>query len=230
MAHHALRPGDTVLLPADAPAQGAAAPEEPRVLYRDASYLVADKPAGILANGPRSLEEDWRLRLNLPGLRAAHRLDRDTSGCLLLAMDEEAFAQAVRLFAARAVIKTYRAIVAGRLNGGTAVIRRPLDGQEAVTRAREISGSTVASHVEIRIETGRTHQIRKHLAGLGHPVLGDPLYAGDRRYDARALALPRQMLHASNLEFPHLADGRRIRVHAPLPLEFRQALRAFGLR
>lgn len=228
MARHALRAGDEVAIP---PPETVTAPPPPAaILYRDSDYVVVNKPAGILSNGPRSLEEELRTRLNLPALQAVHRLDRETSGCLLFAIAQAAFDRMLPLFAAHAVHKTYHAVVAGRIPGGRATIRRPLEGQEAVTHVREVSASAAATHVEIRIETGRTHQIRKHLAGLGHGVLGDRQYAGGQRLDPRVLALPRHMLHAAELEFPHPSGDRPVHALAPLPADFKECLKTFGLQ
>jgi 23S rRNA pseudouridine1911/1915/1917 synthase len=229
MARHVLRTGQvvTVQAPVRAPGPDAAV----RVLCRADPYLVVDKPAGLPSNGPHSVETLARRQLRMPALLAVHRLDTDTTGCLLLARDRAAFDLAVPLFRARRVSKAYRVIVAGRWRGGDRTVTEPVDGKPAVTHVHPLAAGAAASLLLARLSTGRTHQIRRHLAALGHPVAGDRVY-GTRR-TARFPALrevPRQMLHAATLVFEHPGNGRTVRAAAPLPADFNAWVRRLGLR
>jgi len=227
MARHPLEPGDEVEIPAFA------APEAREVaipsLYRDDDYLVVNKPAGFPSNGADSVEERLRKDLRLPALEAVHRLDRDTTGCLWFALHAAARATATALFREKAVTKTYHAIVAGRVPADGITITEPLDGLPAVTRVKLLSGARAASHVKILIETGRTHQIRKHMASVRHPVLGDRSYLTREIEEPQLREVPRQMLHASGLAFPHPKTGQTVRVKAPLPADFKRVLRTLEL-
>jgi RluA family pseudouridine synthase len=199
------------------------------VLLEDRDYLVVGKPAGILANGPDSAESLLRESRGEPSLRVTHRLDRDTSGCLLFARGDKAFENAVALFRERKVGKTYRTIVAGRMESARRDIAFPLDGLTARTRIRSISTNMEASYLEAIIETGRTHQIRRHLAMVGHPVLGDRQHGTRLAVSDRQMTIPRQMLHAYVLAFPNPSDGHILRAHAPLPNDFKECLARFRL-
>lgn len=227
MARHPLQPEDRVEIPAAA-APGAPSAGMP-ILYRDNEYLVINKPPGLDSNGRGSVEEQLRTALRLPAIEAVHRLDRDTTGCLWFSLNAAARAPAVALFKERAVTKTYHAIVAGRIPASGTHITEPLEGQPAVTRVKLLSGNPVASHVKILIETGRTHQIRKHMASIRHPVLGDKSYFTREITDDRLRNVPRQMLHASGLAFPHPRTGQVVRVKAPLPGDFKQMLNRLRL-
>ena len=248
MAGYRLRVGDRVELPErvvkGAKAQGRASaapsrgqpPAEPlkrhvRVLWRGGRYLVCDKPAGRLSCGsPDSVEALLRGQEGLPNLVAVHRLDRDTTGCLLFATDDEAFRAAVEVFKTHRVAKTYHAIVVGRLPHPHEVIDSPVDGQPAVSRVTREAVSADASFLRVRIDTGRTNQIRRHLASIRFPIVGDRTFGLKSARDPRLMQVPRQMLHASSLELPDPLDPcGSIRAHSPLPADFRAALRLFGM-
>jgi 23S rRNA pseudouridine1911/1915/1917 synthase len=234
MARHPLGPGDVVEVITAPRAARAPTPTQPvrapRVLVREDDYLVLDKPAGLLSNGPDSAETLARAASDAPALRAVHRLDRDTSGCLLMARSNAAFASAIPQFRRRRVLKVYHAIVAGRFPLSEQTIRSPLDGEPAATHVRRLDANDSASHLAVRIETGRTHQIRRHMARAGHPILGDRQYGTETLNDRRYLEVPRQMLHASELRFPHPAGDRVVEAVSPLPSDFRACLDRFGLR
>ncbi len=214
-------------------------PEEigARVLYRDALMLVIDKPAGVPVHagpgGGVNLENYVEaLRFGLPRPPAlAHRLDRDTSGCLVLGRHRKALARLGRLFAAGRVEKVYWAIVRGAPRQPQGRIEASLrkrtdphgwrmevhaDGQHAVTDYRVLGEAEGVTWVECRPRTGRTHQIRVHLKHLGHPLLGDEVYG--RRGD-----FTRQMLHAWKLGFTHPRREERLNFQSPIPADFVEA-------
>ncbi len=227
MAKHRLQHGDRVEILA---ASSESRPNRPiPLLYHANGLLVADKPAGIESTGPDGLEGTLRKQLGIPELKAVHRLDADTTGCLIVAHSQAGFDAMVEVFRAGKIRKTYRALVAAGASAIPSTINRPLDGKEAVTHCRILGSTSLAHHVEVVIETGRTHQIRRHLAEAGHPVLGDKQYF-TRRVEAPGLRrIPRQMLHAYQLDFVR-PDGGSVKAKAPLPQDFIKALSALGLR
>ncbi len=230
MAHHLLRSGDQVLVPVYADTAERVQVQKIRVLIEDDNFLVVDKPAGLVAVGEGGVEELLRAQRGEPALRAVHRLDRDTTGCLLCARRPEAFDAAVAEFKKRHVRKAYNAVVAGRYEQQVSTVHEDLDGARAVTHIKLIEATDDASFLALRIETGRTHQIRKHLAAIRHPVLGDREYGPKFARDERLVGIPRQMLHAVEIEMPHpLKPGVTLRAHSPLPADFRRCLRLFKL-
>ncbi|HWL72180.1 MAG TPA: RNA pseudouridine synthase [Geminicoccus sp.] len=215
-----------------------------RVLHRDEMVLVIDKPAGLPVHaGPKggaTLDAllPWLAfgKGRPPGL--AHRLDRDTSGCLVLGRTKPALARLGELFARGAVTKTYLALVVDVPGLEDGRIDLPLakrsaqrgwwmepseQGQVAVTDVRVLARQGGVALVEAQPKTGRTHQIRVHLKALGAPLLGDTIYG-----PAAAGRSRRLMLHARAIDLPWLA-GVTIRATAPLPADFQAALRHAGL-
>jgi len=227
MARHVVRAGHGVTVATgDRPAApGADIP----VVYEDEDYWIVNKPAGLLSTGDGSLEEQLRAEHGNAGVSVVHRLDRDTTGCLLVARSEAARRRAVELFRRREVSKTYHAIVAGRLRSDASALQRPLDGRRAVTLYRILDAGEEATHVQIKLVTGRTHQIRRHFHAVHHPVLGDRQYGTRVRLSRKGIRIGRQMLHASDMALHHPGGGAAIRARAPLPRDFRQCLRTFGL-
>lgn len=227
MARHRLQPGDLVET-----AQSPAPPPRPAatILYNEHGLLAADKPAGILSNGPRSLEELLRRQLARPRLTALHRLDRDTTGCLLFTDDPALRATIIGLFADHRVIKVYHAIVGARPDFQTRTVTLPVDGQTACSQFRVLDAGARCAHLQIAIATGRTHQIRRHLESLRIPLLGERVYAAGRRLTALEMNVPRQMLHARRLALTLPGAGGALKIEAPLPDDFRQTLREFHLR
>jgi 23S rRNA pseudouridine1911/1915/1917 synthase len=228
MAHHAVRRGDVVQTGAAA-ATLPPRPQHIRVLVEDEHYLFVDKPAGILTIGPDGAEDRLLAQLNAPGLRVVHRLDRDTSGCLMVARSAAAFDAAVSIFKTRRVLKVYHAICAGGMDRRASTIREELDGEPAVTHLSTIAANADATYLALRIETGRTHQIRRHLAAIRHPVIGDRQYGLKTARDPRIQQVSRQMLHATDIELPHPLRPGNLRAHSPLPADFRRCLRLFSL-
>jgi 23S rRNA pseudouridine1911/1915/1917 synthase len=259
-ASHKVRLGDRleVVVPPAEPS-GLVAQDLPlTVLHEDDALLVLDKAAGMVVHPARGTPHSTvvnallhRLGADAPGggrLGLVHRLDKETSGCLVVARTDAALAALQGQFKGRTVEKTYLALChgavpeRGRLD--TFYGRHPRDrkrftgrargGRRAVTEwvVRERFGDA-ATLVEVTLHTGRTHQIRVHLSEAGHPILADEAYGGRRR-EARlppddrcrraAEAVGRQALHAWRLAFDHPTDGKRADFEAPLPADFQRAL------
>ena len=221
-----------------------------RVLYRDPMVLVLDKPAGIPVHagpgGARSLEDDFdALRFGQPRPPAlAHRLDRDTSGCLVLGRHRKALRKLGRLFAAGRVEKIYWAVTHGRPTLDRGRIEAPLrkrtergkgwrmevhaDGAAAVTDYRVLAEANGLAWLELRPRTGRTHQVRIHCADLGCPVVGDPVYGPD--CGLVPAIVPPLHLHARAVVIPLHPTRDPIRVEAPPPPHMTGALRTLGWR
>ncbi|MGD9781237.1 MAG: RluA family pseudouridine synthase [Kiritimatiellia bacterium] len=230
MARHLLQNRDLVELLPDAASPQQAQDARVRILFDDPKFLVADKPPRLLTTGEKSLELRLRDQLGLPALRAVHRLDKDTSGCVLFAKDEETRLALVAQFEEGRVRKLYHALVAGHLPEPQMDVRLHVDHLPAVSHVRQVSAQARpprCAHLTVAIETGRTHQIRIHLHHVGNPVLGDRQYFSARCADFPEV--PRQMLHASELRFAHPATGKPVCASAPLPRDFRDWLRALRL-
>ena len=248
IARYALTTGDVVEIPSavvkgaqrqtartahdDASAAPAvSAKRHVRVLWQDDSYLVCDKPAGLLScDDQKSVESILREQESVPTLEAVHRLDRDTTGCLMFAKNHAALEAAIEVFKTHTVSKVYHAIVVGEFKFVHRIVDTPLDGQNAVTRVVREAKSADASLLRVRIDTGRTNQIRRHLASLRFPIVGDRTFGLKNVRDPRLMQVPRQMLHASTISLSHpLSRKDEISVHSPLPADFRSALRLFGM-
>jgi len=249
------------------------------VVYEDADLAVINKPAGMMVHAGSGQNEDARSKGTLvnallyrfkklsstggdlrPGI--VHRLDKDTSGLIVVAKNDRAHAALGEMFASRQIRKTYLALVQGAVERprGTinaSVARDPVRRTRMTTQPNENARSAVSHYevvsrlatrfgkftlVRVRIETGRTHQIRVHMASIGHPVVGDTLYGGAgqltdqvaaqaaqskaarRKAEPERLKLGRNFLHAARLEFPHPKTGKVLQLEAPLPAELESFL------
>jgi 23S rRNA pseudouridine1911/1915/1917 synthase len=215
------------------------------VVYLDDELAVVEKPAGLVVHpapshrGPTLVEELGRLLgggddPERPGI--VHRLDKDTSGLLVVARTDEAHAALQAQVQRREVERVYLALAGGRLRSRTGTIDAPI-GRSARRRHRmAVSGAAsreARTHFEVaellaeetylqaRLETGRTHQIRAHLAAIGHPLIGDETYGGELKY-----GLDRQFLHAHRLAFEQPRTGERLSFSSPLPGDLSAALEA----
>jgi 23S rRNA pseudouridine1911/1915/1917 synthase len=211
------------------------------VLYRDDHLLVVDKPAGLLVhpvpgfNGP-TLVHGLLHEVGGDGIRPGivHRLDRDTSGLLVVARDDRTLARLQSLLRRRRISRSYAALVRGRPASRRGTIEAPigrdrrdptrvsLDSDVARPAVTHFSIAELLAHhtlLDVELETGRTHQIRVHLAAIGLSVVGDPVYG-----HGPELGLERQFLHAARLRFPHPQTGEEIDVRSPLPADLEQAL------
>ncbi|MDO8131155.1 MAG: RluA family pseudouridine synthase, partial [Candidatus Brocadiales bacterium] len=198
-------------------------------LYEDNYYLIVAKSPNILTNGPGSLEAMLKKRFDDNRIQAVHRLDKDTSGAVIFARSKEAFEHLKNLFKKNLVKKIYRVIVKGQLETQLFTINTPIHGQNAVTHVKVIKSSKYASYLEVYIETGRTHQIRVHLASIGHPVVGETEYDRKPVEISRLRSVPRQMLHAYRVSFNHPYNLKLVSVTAKAPDDFSQCLRYCSL-
>ena len=214
-----------------------------QILYEDDDLAVVVKPCGMVVH-PAAGNEDGTLvnallfhLKNLSGIGGAlrpgivHRLDKDTSGLLLVAKNDAAHAALSDALKARTIHKTYRAVARGAFKEPTGVVEAPIgrspkdrkkmaivpDGRYARTEYRVLEPLRGATLVDVNLITGRTHQIRVHFASIGHPLLGDPLYGGKNQPPVGRL-----MLHARRIEFTHPTTGQPMVFEAPEPPEFLQ--------
>ncbi|MBS0376214.1 MAG: 23S rRNA pseudouridine(1911/1915/1917) synthase RluD [Proteobacteria bacterium] len=226
------------------------------VVHEDAALIVIAKPAGLVvhpgAGNPKSTLQNALLArepalAQLPRAGIVHRLDKDTSGLLVVARTAPAHAALTKALARHEVEREYEAIAIGVMTaGGTVdapIDRHPVDrlrmavrgsGREAVTHYRVIERFRAHTHVRVQLETGRTHQIRVHLAHAGFPLVGDPLYGkrlvipkgAGARVEAALRGFRRQALHAARLAFVHPVSGERVEYATPLPADFVELLAA----
>ncbi len=194
-------------------------PLAPRLVHVDDHIIVVDKPAGLVtAPTPESSRGDLldQLHKSHGEVYLVHRLDLPTSGLLVFARTRDANKRLGDAFKMHAVDREYRTVAVGAVAAQT--IDRPIDRRRAVTHVRPLESFAHATLLAVTLETGRTHQIRIHLAGLGHPVVGDRTHGGEieRAFLPRP---PRLVLHAAILGFTHPATGQRVRWESPLPDE-----------
>jgi 23S rRNA pseudouridine1911/1915/1917 synthase len=212
------------------------------IVHLDPRFAVVDKPAGLVVHparghrGPTLVSELGGLlgggEPGRPGI--VHRLDKDTSGLMLVARDDEAHRRLARMIARREVARTYLALIEGRPSSRSGTIDAPLGRDHRAPQRRAVRGRGARaarphfemlealaddSLVEVRLETGRTHQIRAHFAAIGHPVAGDSRYGGGHRH-----GLERQFLHSARLEFEHPFGGGPLRFDSELPADLAAAL------
>lgn len=230
MAKHPLRGGDTVAVKAPPPDREQADTSSLSILYRDNGLLAVDKPAGLVSDRRAdSVEARLRKQLDLPDLRALHRLDRETSGVLLFNPRAAERTPYLELFRNREIDKTYQAIFRGRLPSVRKTVDKRLDGKEAVTHFRILKQRGAYFHAECRIPTGRKHQIRRHALETGCVMVGDSHYGLNREVPNIEQAVARQMLHAASVRFPCPHTGAEIHIRAPLTDDFEAALKRFRL-
>jgi len=272
-ASHRLRGGEAVEVlgdPTPRPLRAYAEEIPLTVVYEDEDLSVVDKPAGMTVHAGAGAESEAGTLVNAllhryqtlsqiggearPGI--VHRLDKQTSGLMVVARNDAAHTKLAAMFAQRAVKKTYIALVHGHLkqDRGTidAPIARDLLRRTRMTTKRQVGARTAVSHttvlrrisspfgpftlVSVRIETGRTHQIRVHLASIGHPVVGDTLYGAPARLvmgpsrqrtdpELESLELGRNFLHAAELEFAHPRTGKAVHLESKLPAELEGLLK-----
>jgi 23S rRNA pseudouridine1911/1915/1917 synthase len=276
-ASHKLRGGERIAItgePRPAPLKAIAEEIPLEVVFEDADLAVVNKPAGMMVHAGSGQNEDARSRGTLvnallfrfkalsstggdlrPGI--VHRLDKETSGLIVVAKNDRTHAALGEMFAGRQIKKTYIALVEGAVEREKGTInagvgRDPVRRTRMTARPQENARSAITHYevaqriasrfgkftlIKVRIETGRTHQIRVHMASIGHPVVGDTLYGGAgrltdqvasqaatskaarRKADPQRLRLGRNFLHAARLEFVHPRTGKPLELEAPLPRE-----------
>lgn len=257
-----LRPGDRIVVRGDAekllsaPAQAPTFGQRLTVLYEDEDLMAIDKPAGLAIHPGSGIEGPTVVELARAHVgpvaagsfeaSPAHRLDRDTSGVVLVAKTRKAMMRLTEMFTAGTVHKRYLALAKGRLPEERGVIDVPLQEheqtarsraqrgvklQEAITHWQRLSEGAGVSLLACRIETGRTHQIRRHLAAIGHPIAGDRRH-GDfvlNRMLRREAGLRRMFLHAHHIALQHPLQGSKLDIQAALPAELVEVLGRLGL-
>ena len=220
------------------------------IVHEDRDIVVVDKPAGVAAHpslgweGPSVTEHLAAAGIAIATSGAPERqgvvsrLDVGTSGLMVLARSERAYSVLKQAFRDKAVDKTYQALVQGHPDPFSGTIDAPIGrhpghewkmaivegGRESVTHYETLEAHRAATLVEVRLETGRTHQIRVHFAAIGHPCCGDPLYGSDPAL-AERLGLDRQWLHATHLAFEHPLEGNRVEFESRPPQDLEHALR-----
>jgi len=250
--NHKIRPGDRVVcrIPTPIPLELKPEPIPLDVLYEDAGLIVINKPAGLVMHPAPGHHTGTLVHALLahckdlsgiggrerPGL--VHRLDKDTSGVIVVAKTDSAHRSLSQQFKSHSIERRYQAIVTGRLpkNVGTIdlaigrdrwerkkISPRTSRPREARTVYRVLERFKTATRVEVRPQTGRTHQIRVHFASLRHPILGDRVYGGPGSI-LDAVPVPRQMLHAERLGFVHPEHGTAVEFSAPLPADMERIL------
>ena len=244
-----MKRGDEVVveLPDDSPGGRILAGVEYGIVLEDEHLIVVDKPAGVTVHpgpGHRGDTLIEALTASRPGLAGVgsdperpgvvHRLDKDTSGLLLIAKTQAAFSTLSAAIKSRAVVRTYTALVLGRINPEQGVIEAPVgrdpanrtrqavisSGKPARTRYRVVRPMSAVSLLEVVLETGRMHQVRVHMAAMKHPVIGDRTYGSV----LGPPGLERQFLHATRLEFQHPATGETVTAESGLPDDLKEAL------
>lgn len=252
---HRLEPGEAVAGSVSVPTVELPQGEDIDLVlrYDDDRLLVVSKPAGLVTHPARGHATgtlvNALLGLGVPLAGATsirpgivHRLDKDTSGLLLVAKDDAAQEFLVGALRERRIERRYVALVRGRPPADSGTIEAPIGrhpvkrrlfavvagGRPSVTHYEVRSAGEKVALLDLKLETGRTHQIRVHLAHLGNPVLGDRVYGGVSEL-SRELGLTRPFLHARSLRFPHPGDGREIHVEDELPEDLAAVLRAGGL-
>lgn len=229
------------------------------ILFEDENLLVLNKPPGLVVHPSAGHEEHTLVNALLhhchghlsgiggvarPGI--VHRLDKDTSGCMVVAKNDATHVELAAQFARRQVRKVYHALVCGRISAASGEIRAAIarhpnhrkrmavtegTGRDAWTTYRVLEKFPAATLVEAELHTGRTHQIRVHFYHIGFPLVGDEIYgkrANKTLCERTGYSAPRQMLHASRLTFEHPISEEELTFEAPLPEDLQEAIRKLG--
>ena len=250
-----LRAGDVVVLSPPQPQAVDLVPQDIPldVVYEDGDVIVVNKPVGMVVH-PAPGHPDGTLVNALlyhcgnslsgingelrPGI--VHRIDRDTSGLIIAAKNDRAHLSLAEQLQDHSLFRLYHGVAVGTFRDDSGTVSAPIgrhqtdrkrmavrpDGREAVTHWQVVDAQNGCSHITCRLETGRTHQIRVHMACLGHPLLGDTVYGAKKPVPG----LAGQCLHAAQLTFTHPATGERITAEAPLPDWFNAVLKRYGLQ
>jgi 23S rRNA pseudouridine1911/1915/1917 synthase len=255
--HYKIRGGDLIVLKIPEKGKEALIPERlsVEILYCDRYVVVVDKPAGMVVypsaghrHGTLMNALAYRCeRLASTGgpLRpgVVHRLDKDTSGVMIVALDDTAYHNLVEQFRGRLIKKRYIALIYGELREPAGEIASPIGrsasdrkkmsarvrkGKEALTKWKVLRRFGEATMIEVSLGTGRTHQIRVHFSSVGHPVIGDRLYGKKTEIGMCRIPVPRQMLHSETLGFTHPATGEYMEFRCPSPEDMEKVIRALS--
>ena len=235
--NHRVEEGERVAIALRESAPHAPPPVSPfEVVHEDEHLMVVNKPAGLVTHPAPGHDRVTLAELLPAGSRVVHRLDKDTSGLLLVARSDEALEELQRMMKAREITREYTALVEGHPDTEQGTIDAPIGrdrgnrtvmstrtdrARDAVTHFEVVERLPRTSLLRVRLETGRTHQIRAHLAAIGHPVVGDPQYGGSA--SGRRVGLDRQFLHASTLMFRHPFTRELVRCESKPPVELSHA-------
>jgi len=252
-AHHTLHHGETIHVTVPPPEEPSVEPEEIPldIIHEDEAIIIVNKPAGMVVHPAAGnfahtlvnalVGRSHKLSSGTHPLRPGivHRLDKETSGCLVVAKDDVCHRKLTALFAGRDVHKEYRAVVAGNVRNDEGDIKTLIDrsrrdrkkmavaadkGRKAETHYRVVERYGVATYVSAFPRTGRTHQIRVHMAHIGNPILGDSQYSKGRTEAKLKLEILRHLLHAFKLSFEHPSTGKMVEFEAPMPDDFLQII------
>lgn len=250
LANYRVQPGDTVTVDLNLPEKNSIAPENLplEIIYEDADFLVINKPPGMPVHPSRLHQSGtlanavayyWQQQDKHTLFRPINRLDKDTSGLILIGQNHFAHQGIAKQLAQKTVLREYTALVEGVITQDRGIIDEPIarkenslvrvvvprsrdgvsaKGQRAITHFRVLQRFQTATLVALKLETGRTHQIRVHLSFIGHPVCGDTLYGGS------TALLGRQALHAGLLSFWHPRTGKTLTFTCPLPADMQKAI------
>ena len=250
-----LEPGDQLLITPPQPQPIDLAPQDIPldVAYEDGDVIVVNKPAGLVVHLAPGHPDGtlvnallYHCKNTLSGINGelrpgiVHRIDRDTSGLLIAAKNDRAHLALAAQLRDHSLYRLYHAVAVGGFREDSGTVDAPIgrhktdrkrmtvtpDGREAVTHWQVVDAQNGLTHLTCRLETGRTHQIRVHLAHIGHPLLGDTVYGAKKPVPG----LAGQCLHAAQLTFTHPATGERVTVEAPLPDWFTAVLGKYGLQ
>ncbi len=231
IASHVLKPGDRVEIPETAAVSGRVKTERAKVVYEDKYIIAADKPAGITADGGAgSLEEILKKNMGNNRIKAIHRLDKETTGVVLFAKTPDVFEKYKKLWEEKGVTKIYYAVCLKEALFKEITLKAPVDGKSAVSYVKRTARGNGFTLFRVRIETGRKHQIRIHLASQHHPV------AGDKEYGPEVLTVPalkevvRHLLHAYELSFTCPFTGKQAVIRAEIAPDMAEFIKKLGLK
>lgn len=201
-----------------------------KIIYEDEYVVAVNKPPTLVSDREKdSVEFILREKLKNPKIKAIHRLDKETSGILLLAKDFKIFERFKDLWEDKNVFKLYLAISHNEANFNHLTVNLPIDDKPAVSHIKLIKKGNGFSYFQVRIETGRKHQIRRHLASIRHPIVGDKIYGVKKLEHNLLKRVSRQMLHSYKLSFFHPYKNKKINLTAEIPTDFKNVLNYLNL-
>ncbi len=195
------------------------------IIYEDEYILAVNKPPNIVSDREKnSVEDILRKKFKNEKIKAIHRLDKETSGVLLFAKDYKIFEKFKEIWEDKNVYKIYLAISHNEATFEHFTINKEIDGKEAITHLKLLKKGNGFSYFQVSIETGRKHQIRKHLASIRHPIVGDKVYGVKKIENNLLKRVSRQMLHSYQLILKHPFKDTNINIRADIPPDFRNVL------